>query len=193
MAGHMGIRKTEERIRAHFYWPKMHRDIVMFCSSCHSCQVSGKPQHNPKPAPLQPIPAFGEPFSRVIIDCVGPLPKTKSGNSYLLTIMCAATRKKKKIKYFDLAKGYWHVPLTGRVSEIAAFTQDGLFQCKVMPFGMKNAPATFQRLMNSVIEGVPGCVVYLDDVVLYGDDWQCHVGQMRSLFRALADIAKRFG
>ncbi|KAL5010694.1 hypothetical protein ScPMuIL_012999, partial [Solemya velum] len=36
--------------------------------------------------------AFEEPFSRVIIDCVGPLPKTKSGNEYLLTIMCASTR-----------------------------------------------------------------------------------------------------
>ena len=39
-----------------------------------------------------PIPAFDEPFSRVIIDCVGPLPKTKGGNQYLLTIMCASTR-----------------------------------------------------------------------------------------------------
>ena len=40
--------------------------------------------------PLQPIPAFEEPFSRVLIDCVGPLPK--SGNDYLLTIMCTSTR-----------------------------------------------------------------------------------------------------
>ena len=43
-------------------------------------------------AGLQPSPAFDEPFSRIIIDCVGPLPKTKSGNEYLLTIMCASTR-----------------------------------------------------------------------------------------------------
>ena len=43
-------------------------------------------------AGLQPIPAFDEPFSRIIIDCVGPLLKTKSGNEYLLTIMCASTR-----------------------------------------------------------------------------------------------------
>ena len=52
----------------------------------------GKPNQKIPPAPLMPIPAFEEPFSRVIIDCVGPLPKTKSGNSYLLTIMCASTR-----------------------------------------------------------------------------------------------------
>ena len=44
------------------------------------------------PAPLHPIPAIGEPFERILIDCVGPLPRTKSGHQYLLTIMCTATR-----------------------------------------------------------------------------------------------------
>ena len=52
----------------------------------------GKPNRVISKAGLQPIPAFDEPFSRFIIDCVGPLPKTKSGNEYLLTIMCASTR-----------------------------------------------------------------------------------------------------
>ena len=41
----------------------------------------GKPNQK---IPLQPIPAFEEPFSTVLIDCVGPLPKSKSGNEYLL-------------------------------------------------------------------------------------------------------------
>ncbi len=40
---------------------------------------------------MVPIPVLGEPFERVIVDCVGPLPKTKGGNQYLLTMMCAAT------------------------------------------------------------------------------------------------------
>lgn len=44
------------------------------------------------PAPLRPIPAIGEPFERVLVDCVGPLPRTKSGSQYILTIMCVATR-----------------------------------------------------------------------------------------------------
>ena len=43
-------------------------------------------------APLKPIPVLGEMFSHVLIDyCVGPLPKSKSGNQYILTIMCAST------------------------------------------------------------------------------------------------------
>ena len=52
----------------------------------------GKPNQVIPKAGLQPVSAFDEPFSRIIIDCVGPLPKTKSGNEYLLTIMCASTR-----------------------------------------------------------------------------------------------------
>lgn len=44
------------------------------------------------PAPLQPIPVTSEPFENVILDCVGPLPRTKSGNQWLLTIMCSVTR-----------------------------------------------------------------------------------------------------
>ena len=52
----------------------------------------GKPNQKIPKANLKPIPAFEEPFSRIIVDCVGPLPKTKSGNQYLLTIMCASTR-----------------------------------------------------------------------------------------------------
>ena len=52
----------------------------------------GKPNRKIPRAPLQPIPAFEEPFSTVLIDCVGPLPKPKSGNEYLLTIMCTSTR-----------------------------------------------------------------------------------------------------
>ena len=52
----------------------------------------GKPNQVIPKAGLQPIPAFDEPFSRIIIDCVDPLPKSKSGNEYLLTIMCVSTR-----------------------------------------------------------------------------------------------------
>ena len=51
-----------------------------------------KPNEIIRKAHLQPIPAFDEPFRRIIIDCVGPLPETESGCQYLLTITCASTR-----------------------------------------------------------------------------------------------------
>ncbi|KAL3979168.1 gamma-glutamyltranspeptidase / glutathione hydrolase / leukotriene-C4 hydrolase [Sarotherodon galilaeus] len=91
-SGHLGIRKTYHRILRHFFWPGLKSDVTKYCRSCHVCQVSGKPNQVIPPAPLHPIPALGEPFEQIIIDCVGPLPKTKSGHQYILTLMCAATR-----------------------------------------------------------------------------------------------------
>ena len=92
LAGHLEAKKTLHKISEHFYWPSLTKDVTEFCRSCHTCQVVGKLNQTIPMAPLRLIPAFEEPFSRVIIDCVGPLPKTKSGNQYLLTIMCASTR-----------------------------------------------------------------------------------------------------
>ena len=52
----------------------------------------GKPNQTIPKAQLKPIPAFDEPFSRILIDCVGPLPRTKSENECLLKIVCTSTR-----------------------------------------------------------------------------------------------------
>ena len=92
MSGHLGVCKTHNRLLQHFYWPGLKRDVAKWCKECHTCQLGGKPNQNIPQAPLHPIPAFDEPFSHIIIDCVGPLPKTKSQNEYLLTIMCSSTR-----------------------------------------------------------------------------------------------------
>ena len=92
MSGHLGVNKTYNKILNHFYWPGIKADVSRFYKSCHTCQMVGKPNQTIQKSPLQPIPAFEETFSRIIKDCVGPLPKTKSGSDYLLTIMCASTR-----------------------------------------------------------------------------------------------------
>jgi len=68
------------------------------------------------------------------------------------------------------------------VKEILAFvTPDGLYQYTVMPFGMKNAPATYQRMINKVIAGMKGCGTYVDDLVIYSDNWEEHLIQLRNL------------
>ena len=92
MSGHLGINKTYHKIINHFYWPGLKSDVSKYCKTCHTCQMVGKPNQTIPKAQLQPIPAFDEPFSRILIDCVGPLPRTKSGNEYLLTVMCTSTR-----------------------------------------------------------------------------------------------------
>lgn len=91
-SSHLGVTKTYSRVLRHFFWPGMKADVARFCKTCHTCQIVGKPNQVVPPAPLRPIPAVGEPFEHVNVDCVGPLPKTRSGNQFLLTIMCISTR-----------------------------------------------------------------------------------------------------
>lgn len=52
---------------------------------------------------------------------------------------------------------------------------------------MRNAPATFQRLMNRVVSGLEGCAVYLDDVVVYSEAWYSHLKRIRALFGRLVE------
>ncbi len=74
----------------------------------------------------------------------------------------------KFVSKFDLLKGSWQIPLSPRAQEISAFiTPISLYSYKVMPFGLRNAPATFQRLTH-VVAGLSGCAVYLD-VVIFSD------------------------
>ena len=68
----------------------------------------------------------------------------------------------------DLASGYWQVSLSLEARCKTAFaTHSGLFQFKVMPFGLCNSPATFERLMDRVLQGLlwSRCLVYLDDII----------------------------
>ncbi len=90
------------------------------------------------------------------------------------------------VSKLDLLKGYWQVPLTSRASDISAFvTPDDFMQYCVMAFGMRNAPATFQRLINLVLTGVPNCNAYLDDLVICSTDWSEHVSTLHEVFKRL--------
>ena len=61
-------------------------------------------------------------------------------------------------------------------------TPEGLYQYKVMPFGLKTTPVAFQRLMNNVLRDVQGVRVYLDDVVIFTDSWEDHVRSIELVF-----------
>ncbi|KAG1925231.1 thy-1 membrane glycoprotein [Pimephales promelas] len=88
----------------------------------------------------------------------------------------------------DLAAGYWQVELTPRARRAAAFcTRNGLFECNVMPFGLCNAPATFQRLMDRVLAGLQGetCLVYLDDIIVLAKDVPEMLQRLSQVFQRL--------
>ncbi|KAG1926184.1 gag-pol fusion protein [Pimephales promelas] len=56
-----------------------------------------------------------------------------------------------------------------------------------MSFGLRNAPATFQRLMNRVVAGLEGCAVYLDDVIVFSETWEEHLVRLRALLTRLIE------
>jgi len=86
----------------------------------------------------------------------------------------------------DFLKGYWQVDLTERAKAISAFvTMDGLYQ--VFPFGMKYSSSCFQRLVNEELKGVEGCSAYIDDILLYSEEWEEHLSLLREVFKILDD------
>ena len=91
LAGHMGIRKTLDRITAHFFWPGVKVDVKKYCATCPQCQLVARNLKSYR-APLKPTEIISEPFKKIAIDIVGELPKSSSGHKYILTIVDYATR-----------------------------------------------------------------------------------------------------
>ena len=94
----------------------------------------------------------------------------------------------------DLISGYWQVEMSPEDQEKTAFcTPDGLFEFKVMPFGLCNAPATFQRLMDMVLAGLQwtNCLVYLDDVIILGKTFEEHLRNLKEVFQCLREAGLR--
>lgn len=90
LVGHLGCRKTLRKIRNKFYWPESSRDVTEWCKACEVCQ-----QHNmgtKHRSPLRPLLVIEEPWRRVVVDIVGPLPRSAKGYKYLLTMMDFASR-----------------------------------------------------------------------------------------------------
>ena len=90
LGGHLGKKKTTACVMRRFYWPTLHRDVSDFCRSCEQCQKSSH-QKVPR-APMVPLPIIGEPFERIAMDVVGPLPRSRGGHRYVLAICDYVTR-----------------------------------------------------------------------------------------------------
>lgn len=88
----------------------------------------------------------------------------------------------------DLASGYWQVEVHPADKEKNVFaTPLGLYEFERMPFGLCNAPATFQRLMQRCLGGQVHefLLIYLDDIILYSPDFSSHLGHLEKVFTKL--------
>ena len=85
----------------------------------------------------------------------------------------------------DLVSEYWQVPLDQDAKEKSAFvTRGGLWQWKVLPFGLTSAPATFERLMEKVLKALQWQTL-LDDVIVFSKNFESHL-------KRLAEVCQRF-
>ena len=111
-----------------------------------------------------------------------PLPRV---DDTLDTLACC-----KWFTTLDLLSGYWQVEVDEKDREKTAFiTYEGLFEFNKMPFGLCNAPATFQRLMDLILAGLQwtNCLVYLDDILIIGKTFTEHLKNLELVFNRLRE------
>ena len=148
------------------------------------------PSKSPAGAPILFVPKKNGKL-RLCVDYRG-LNNVTVKNKYPLPLMDPLREQVKGATIFtkfDLRDGYYLIRIKeGDEWKTAFRTQYGQFEYKVMPFGLCNAPATFQGMMNEVLREFldQGVVVYLDDVLIYSKDRESHVKLVRQVLSRLA-------
>ena len=89
---------------------------------------------------------------------------------------------------FDMRSGYYHMVLLEKSRPKSAFVSSfGKWEFKRCPFGLAQAPAYFQRLVNEVLSGLTFAFGYLDDILVYSPDMETHLEHLRALFMKLRE------
>uniref|UniRef100_A0A2S2NNZ3 RNA-directed DNA polymerase n=1 Tax=Schizaphis graminum TaxID=13262 RepID=A0A2S2NNZ3_SCHGA len=152
------------------------------------------PSRSPWNAPLLVVPKKADKDGvvkyRVCVD-FRKLNQISVGDAYPLPNIIDILDQLGKSKYYttlDLAQGYHQVRMHPEHTEKTAFSTDkGHFEFLRVPFGLKGAPATFQRLMNTVLAGLTGlkAFVYLDDIIIYALSIADHSEKLKAVFERL--------
>ena len=100
---------------------------------------------------------------------------------------------KKIFTTLDARSGYWQIKMGSESQEKTAFsTHDGLYEFRVMPFGVCNGPATFQRLMHHALRGFGEfCNVYIDDMIVFSSSVGEHLEHLQLVFDRLREVGVR--
>lgn len=92
-------------------------------------------------------------------------------------------RGAKLFSKLDLSRAYHQVPVAEQdIAKTAVTTPDGLFEYMYMPYGLRNAPATFQRYMDSIFRGLEFVFIYIDDILVFSEDSLQHQQHLRTVF-----------
>ena len=167
VAGHFSHNKMRPALTEHFTWPGIKQDIKEYCTSCSECQKKGR-QLSQK-VPMITTPIIPEPYQRMAWDLVGKMPRTKTGFSYILTVMSLGSRfpyaiPLQRVDAESVAEGVMEViSHTGIPIELLS-DQGSVFLSKVMKsFGnllkikqLKTAP--YHPQSNGVLERWHRCL-----------------------------------
>jgi len=169
--------------------PEIHRDEVQKQTEQMLRDGLIVPSNSPWNLPILVVPkkedASGKKKWRIVD--FRKLNDVTIGDSFPIPVISEILDALGKSKYFstiDCASGFFQVPLKYEDQAKTAFSARGHFQYKRMPFGLKGAPATFQRLMTTALSGIQGirCLVYLDDVIVFGENLGVHNERLREVF-----------
>ena len=152
--------------------------------------------NSPWSSPLLLVPkkedATGEKRWRLVID-YRKLNEKTVGDAYPLPDVTEILDQLGQSKYFsciDMVMGYHQIVVASEDRAKTAFsTKEGHWEYQRLPFGLKTAPATFQRMMNVVLSGLTGtrCFVFLDDIVIYAKSLAEHDVKIRQVFDRLRE------
>ncbi|CAB3257647.1 unnamed protein product [Arctia plantaginis] len=194
---------TEHRIRTSTDVPIQTKSYRF--PECHKKEVENQinkmleqnivtPSDSPWSSPIWVVPkkldASGQRKWRVVID-YRKLNDVTIGETYPIPQITEILDQLGKSQYFttlDLASGFHQIPISPEDAAKTAFSiPQGHFQFTRMPFGLKNAPSTFQKLMNTCLSGLQGsrCFVYLDDIVVYAPDLPSSIQNLTCIFERL--------
>eukprot|EP00117_Sycon_ciliatum_P032596 scpid32291/ scgid25245/ Transposon Ty3-G Gag-Pol polyprotein; Gag3-Pol3; Transposon Ty3-1 TYA-TYB polyprotein; Capsid protein; p24; Spacer peptide p3; Nucleocapsid protein p11; Ty3 protease; p16; Spacer peptide J; Reverse transcriptase/ribonuclease H; p55; Integrase p61; Integrase p58 len=87
----------------------------------------------------------------------------------------------------DTKKGFWQVPLADESQHLTTFiTPFGRYKFRRLPFGISSAPEIFQRKLMGILDGIPGVVVFMDDILIFGSSQEAHDTALTAVYQALA-------
>ena len=145
-----------------------------------------QPSASPWASPVVLVPK-PDGSSRFCVD-FRKLNKITKKDSYPLPLISESLEALGGARFFsslDMISGYWQVEMNSSSKEKTAFvTHSGLYEFTIMPFGLFNAPGTFQRLMECVLRGLTWqiALIYLDDVLVYSRTFDDHLQHLRLVF-----------
>ena len=106
--------------------------------------------------------------------------------------MFATLKKGKLFTKLDLSQAYQQLVLEEESKKYVVLnTHKGLFHCTRLPYGISSAPGIFQRVMDNLLQGIPGFVGYIDDILISGESESAHLEVLEEVLKRLSKSGLR--